>query len=77
VAGDVPAGIVICMREKCAAAGDIFFGSDGVELVFGFVPFAGNGEKTNAVDGGVGGAQAGNREAGVVPGEVDRIGDKK
>ena len=65
------------MREKCAGAGDVFFGSDGVELVFGFVGFAGNGEKANAVDGGVGGAQARNREAGVVPSHVDGIGDEK
>jgi len=65
------------MREKCARAADIFFGSHGVDLVFGFVAFVRNGEKANAMDGGVCSAETRNGKARVVPSEVDCIGDEK
>jgi hypothetical protein len=77
VARNVPAGIVIGVREKGAGAGDIFFGLHGVDLVFGFVSFVGNCQKANAVDGGVGHAKPGNGETRVVPSEVHCVGDEK
>ena len=77
VARNVPAGIVIGVREKCAGAGDVFLRLHGVDLVFGFVSFVGYGEKADAVDGGVGHAEPRNGEARVVPGEVNRVDDEK
>lgn len=65
------------MREKCARAGNVFFGSHSVDLVFDFIALVGNGEKADMVNGGVGNAKPGNGEASVVPGEVKRIDDEK
>jgi hypothetical protein len=77
VAGDIPAWIETAVREECAGAGDVFLRLHGVDLVFGFVSFVGNGEKADAVDGRVGHAEPRNGEARVVPGEVNRIDDEK
>ena len=77
VARDVPARIATGVRKKCARARNVFFGLNGVDLIFGFVSFVGNGEKADTVDGGVGRAKPGNGEARVVPGEVNRIDDEK
>ena len=68
---------MIGVREKCAGAGDVFFGLHGVDLVLSFVSFVGNCQKADAVYGGVGRAEAGNGEARVVPSEVNRIDDEK
>lgn len=65
------------VREKGAGTGDIFFGSHSVDLVFDFVALVGNSEKTDAVHGGVGRAQARSSKAHVVPGKVERIDDEK
>jgi len=77
VVGDVPAGIALGVGEDCAGAGNVFFGSDGVELKFGFAGFVRNGEKADAMNGRVGRAEAWGGEANVVPGEVDGVGDEK
>ena len=77
VARDVPAGIVLCVGKDCAGAGKVFFGSECVDLVFGFVALIGNREKADAVDGRVGHAEPRNGEARVVPGEVNRVDDEK
>ena len=60
VAGNIPAGVVLRVREKRARTGDIFFGSHSVDLVFDFVALVGNGEKADVVNGRIGGAKAGN-----------------
>jgi hypothetical protein len=77
VAVYVPAGIVLGVRENRAGTGDVLFWSYGVDLIFGFVALGGDGEKANAVNRGARRAQAGNGEAGVVPGKVDSIENKK
>jgi len=77
VACDVPAGIALCVGEDCAGAGNVFFGSDRVDLVFRFVALIGNCEKADAMDGRVGGAQARNRDPDVVPGKIKRVGDEE
>ena len=77
VAGDVPAGFLIGVGEQGAGAGDVFFGMDFVELVFGFVAFFGNREHANPMDGGTGSAERGSREAEVVPGQVHGIDDEE
>jgi len=76
VADYVPAGIVGGVGEEGAGAGDVFFGLDGVNLVFGFVAFVGDGEQADAMDGGVGGTELGNGEAQVIPGDVDGVHNK-
>ncbi len=72
MAGDVPAGVGVGVREECVGAGDIFFGLDGVDLKFGFAEFAGDGENSGAMDGAERGAESGKRAAGVEPGEVEK-----
>ncbi len=68
---------MVGVRKKCTGARNVFFGSDGVDLVFDFVAFVGNGEKAGSVNGAIGEAEPGNGEARVVPSEVNRISDEK
>jgi hypothetical protein len=77
VARDVPAGAGVGVGEEGAAAGDVFFGMDGVDLVFHFVAFVGNEEYADAMDGGSGGSELGSGEAEVVPGEIHGVDDEK
>ena len=61
------------MGENRVAAGDIFFGVNGVEFVFDFVAFRRDGEKADAVYGAGGRSQFGNCGAEMEPGEIDDI----
>ncbi len=65
------------MREERAGAGDVFFGMDGVDLVFDFVAFVRNGEDAQAMDGRSGRAKVGDGQAEMVPGKINRIGDEE
>ena len=55
------------------AAGNIFFGVNGVDFVFDFVAFGRDGEKTNAVDRACGWSESGNKDAKFVPGEINQV----
>jgi hypothetical protein len=77
VAGDVPAGAVVGVGEEGAGAGDVFFGMNGVDLIFHFVAFVGNEEHADAMDGGSGSSELGSGEAEMVPGEIHGIDDEK
>lgn len=75
LARNVPAWLQFCVGEKAAGTRDIFLWMKRVNLVFRFVPFVRNREDTNAMNGRGGGAECGNCDANVKPGEVDGIDD--
>jgi len=50
---------------------------DFVELVFRFVPFFGNGEHAEAMNGGGRRAEPGDREAQMVPTQVHSVDDEE
>jgi len=77
VTGDVPTGIVLGVGKERAGAGDVFFRTEGVNLEFHFVAVVRDGKEAEAMHGGSGGAELGDRGAELEPGEIDRIGDEE
>lgn len=65
------------VRKNGAGARDVFFRSDGIDLIFRFVAFVGNCEQADAVDRRVGRAESGNGQTEMVPSEVDGVDDEK
>jgi len=63
------------VREERMCAGDVFFGLHGVDFIFDFVVLAGDGDDAGTVHGTGGGAQRGEAEAEVIPGEIKHVGD--
>jgi hypothetical protein len=51
VAGDIPAGAGVGVGEEGAGSRDIFFGMNGVDLVFHSIAFVWNEEHADAMDG--------------------------
>jgi hypothetical protein len=67
VAGDVPARADSGVGKEGTHAGEVLFGLLGVKLVFDFVVFEWNGEKSIAVDAAGGGARGGVMHANLKP----------
>jgi hypothetical protein len=72
VTDDVPAGASASLREDGVAAGDVFFGVNGVEFVGCFV-FVRNGEKTDTMDRTCSSAEFGIMKTKLIPGEIDKV----
>lgn len=77
MAGDVPARAVSGVGEERAGAGEVLFGLLRVNLVFDFVVFQWNGEKTDAVDAAGGGADSGVVQAELKPKKVAEIDEQE
>jgi hypothetical protein len=71
VAGYVPAGAIAGVGEEGVGAGEVFFRVDGVDLIFDFVVFFGDGQHADAVDGAGGWAKLGETGTQRVPRKVD------
>ncbi len=68
---------MIGVGEKGAGARDVFFGMDGVNLVFSLVAFVGDGEQADAMDGRAGGAELGDGHAEMEPSKVDSVDNEE
>lgn len=77
VAGYVPAWADAAMGKEGANAGKVLFRLLGVNLVFDFVVFQWNGEKTDAVDAAGGGADSGVVQAELKPKKVAEIDEQE
>jgi len=77
VAGDVPARAVSGVGKKGAGTGEILFGLLRVNLVFDFVVFEWNGEKSIPVDAAGVGAGSGEVHAKLKPKKVAEINDEE
>lgn len=65
------------VRKDGAGARDVFFRSDGIDLVFRFVALFGNCQEADAVDRRVGCAKPGDNQTRMVPSEVDGVSDQR
>ena len=77
MAGDVPARAVSGVGEERASAGEVLFGLLRVKLVFDFVVFERNSEKTDAVDAAGGGAHGGVVHTELKPKKVAEIDEQE
>lgn len=75
--GHVPAGLCAGVREEGAGTEEIFFRAEGIDLIFDFVCFAGDGQYPQAVNGRGNRAEAGKAEAQLIPGEIAEVDHKK
>jgi hypothetical protein len=51
MADHVPTGAIAPLREDRVAAGDVFLWMYGIDLVFNFIAFRGDGEKADTMNG--------------------------
>ena len=77
MAGDVPARAVSSVGKEGAGAGEVLFGLLRIELVFDFVVFEWNGEKSIAVDAAHGGARGRVVHSELKPQRVAEINDEE
>jgi hypothetical protein len=77
VAGNVPAGAIAALGEEGTRAGHVFFGLLNVDLVFDAVSFVGNGQESDAVNAGSGGAEAWQMGTQREPQEIANIKEEK
>jgi len=63
--------------KEGAGARDVFFGAEGVDLVFDLVALVGDGEQADAVHERIGCAKSRDGQAEMVPAEIQGIDHEK
>jgi len=63
--------------KEAAGARDVFFGAEGVDLVFDFVALVGDGKQADAVNGRVGCTKFRDGQAEMVPAEIQGVDDEE
>jgi hypothetical protein len=77
VTSHVPAGAITAAPKKRVAAGKVFFGSQGVDLIFDLVVFSGDGKNPEAMNGAGGRTKLRKLKAQFEPCEVREIKEQK